>query len=706
MRDDLANMQARMDMTLSILMLIVMIFKGNGELSLVNTSCPSVCECNGNTATCEGHDGSHLRYIPPLPEHTTSLVFNSNKLGYMGGNAFKNISGLYLTRLELRRSHIFNIDRLTFQMLPHLQYLDLSENKALHSKKLHKAFFGLRNGSLREIRLTNMRLNTLFEDFFLYLSNTSLERVYFDDNIIISNIGDVMSPLSSHLREISFKSNQISNVSFNIVMPKMEVFILSKNKLLSIPNFCYFHSSRTMCPNLKVLDLSDNLISVVKGGKFFRKCLPKIQRLFLGYNKIKTLGKNFISLLPYLVYLSIENLDPNVTLHEYSLNSSSLQYLYMGNRFNVLKYYRNLFNNTRNLRVLDMTGVQFILSHNLEEKMFQLFKPLTGLEELTLKKTSLSTFPVSVFQFMPNLTKLSLQDCYFNQSYLRKLSAPASLKVILLDNNLITSINETNIPNNIDQMSLKSNPFLCTCDLVFFRKWIETNSKRLLGWPNDYTCNLPQEWKGKNLADFHLSYLSCHPINPYIIMAISISFAVLVIATVSCIIYKKRWHIKYYLYLLRAKKRGYEVLGGDDFAYDVFVAYNSDDRIWVISEMIPRLENEEHLKLCLHDRDFQVGKLIVDNITDAMHRSRKILIILSNSFAQSHWCRFETMMAQLRSINHGENTVVVVILENILTKNMNNSLHMLLKSTTFIEWTNERTAKEMFWTRLVSSIKT
>lgn len=114
MRDDLANMQARMDMTLSILMLIVMIFKGNGELSLVNTSCPSVCECNGNTATCEGHDGSHLRYIPPLPENTTSLVFNSNKLGYMGGNAFKNISGLYLTRLELRRSHIFNIDRLTF----------------------------------------------------------------------------------------------------------------------------------------------------------------------------------------------------------------------------------------------------------------------------------------------------------------------------------------------------------------------------------------------------------------------------------------------------------------------------------------------------------------------------------------------------------------------------------------------------------------
>lgn len=71
-------------------------------------------------------------------------------------------------------------------------------------------------------------------------------------------------------------------------------------------------------------------------------------------------------------------------------------------------------------------------------------------------------------------------------------------------------------------------------------------------------------------------------------MAISISFAVFVIATVSCIIYKKRWHIKYYFYLLRAKNRGYEILGGDYLVDNEFVAFNSLDRVWVISKMIPK----------------------------------------------------------------------------------------------------------------------
>lgn len=539
----------------SVLILIVLI--RNGEILLGNTPCPSLCVCNGDTATCDGH-GSHQRYIPPLPENTTSLIFRHYSLGYMRADVFKNISSLHLTKLDLTNNRIVNIERLVFCMLPHLEFLDLSKNSGLNSRKLHKAFLGLLNSTLKEIRLTYLKLDpqAMSKKFFLFLSNSSLERVVFDENIISSNIVDIMSPLSTHLREISFKNNQISNVSFNVMMPKLEVFFLSNNKLLSVPNVCYVHTKRPSCPILKELDLRDNLITVVPGGKFFRHCLPKIQKLYLGENKIKTLGRNFISGLSSIVLLSIENMDANFALQEYSLNSSSLQYLYMGNKFNVLKHHRNIFNYTRNLRVLDMTEVQFVLSHSMEEKMRQLFEPLTSLEELTLNRTHLSTFPPSLFQVMPNLTKLYLNDCDFNQTHLTKIFASSSLKFLLMDNNKITSINETNIPIRINQMSLKGNPFLCNCDLVWFRKWVDSNPNRLLGWPDDYICNLPQEWKGKNFADFHLSYLFCHPLNPYIIMAISIFSAVLVIFIVSFIIYKKRWHIKYYLYLLRAKKEG------------------------------------------------------------------------------------------------------------------------------------------------------
>lgn len=209
-------------------------------------------------------------------------------------------------------------------------------------------------------------------------------------------------------------------------MPKLEIIVLSKNKLLSVPNFCYRHDHKPRLPNLKVLDLSNNLISVVKRSTFYRQCFPRLQNLSLGFNKIKTLDKNFISHIPFIDYLSIENLDPNLTLNEYALNSSSLQYLYMGNKFNVLKYRRTFFYYTRKLRILDMTGVQFVSSRKQEEKIFQLFQPLTRLEELILNKTSLSTFPSSLFQLLPNLTKLYFDDCGFNDTHL-KIDLPLCL---------------------------------------------------------------------------------------------------------------------------------------------------------------------------------------------------------------------------------------------------------------------------------------
>lgn len=44
---------------ISGLILIFLTDRGYSQLSLENTPCPSVCVCNGEKVTCEGH----LRYI-------------------------------------------------------------------------------------------------------------------------------------------------------------------------------------------------------------------------------------------------------------------------------------------------------------------------------------------------------------------------------------------------------------------------------------------------------------------------------------------------------------------------------------------------------------------------------------------------------------------------------------------------------------------
>ncbi|XP_061195254.1 toll-like receptor 2 [Saccostrea echinata] len=259
--------------------------------------------------------------------------------------------------------------------------------------------------------------------------------------------------------------------------------------------------------------------------------------------------------------------------------------------------------------------------------------------------------------------------------------------------------------SHVVHLGLSGNPFYCTCDLVWFRGWIHKNSQKLVEWPSNYTCSLPKEWVDKSLVDFHLDFSFCHPPNPYIIVAISVSIVLLLTVIISSVLYQKRWQIKYHLYLLRAKRRGYDSIGHSEFVYDIFVAYNHADSIWFISELIPRLEKQEKLKLCLHERDFEIGKLIVDNIIDTVHNSRKVLIILSNAFARSQWCQFESTLAQSRSMNNGERSVIVIVKESINIKNMNKSLDALLKTTTFIEWPNDKTAKDMFWNRVVSAVK-
>jgi hypothetical protein len=349
-----------------------------------------------------------------------------------------------------------------------------------------------------------------------------------------------------------------------------------------------------------------------------------------------------------------------------------------------------------------MSNVNFAVMEATEENIFNLLNPLTKLKQLLLNGTSLSIFPNRLFSSMPALTYLSLQNCKFSQSNINAFSA-ARLTTLILDDNLISTITATSLPPRVEQIGLRNNTFLCNCDLVWFRTWIKQNSGKLLGWPKGYACKTPKDWEGQPLSTFNLEYSQCHPPNPYVIVAIGVGVGVIIIVSVTVILYRNRWHIKYYVYLLRAKRQGYEHIDGDDYIYDVFVAYNSKDRVWIISELIPRLEVKGKMRLCLHERDFEAGKLIVDNIIDSIHTSRKILIILSNHFAESRWCRFEIILANSRTVER--DSVIIVVLEEICMKHVTKSLHVLLTTTTYIEWINEDSSKERFWERLDSAVR-
>ena len=102
------------------------------------------------------------------------------------------------------------------------------------------------------------------------------------------------------------------------------------------------------------------------------------------------------------------------------------------------------------------------------------------------------------------------------------------------------------------------------------------------------------------------------------------------------------------------------------YEYDAFVIHSNADAKWVIHKLRPQLEdNRPKLRLCIHHRDWLVGRDITDNIVESIEASRKSLLIVSNAFAASSWCQFELTMAQTRLFEEDRDNLIVVLLEEI-----------------------------------------
>lgn len=84
----------------------------------------------------------------------------------------------------------------------------------------------------------------------------------------------------------------------------------------------------------------------------------------------------------------------------------------------------------------------------------------------------------------------------------------------------------------------------------------------------------------------------------------------------------------------------------DSECYHVFISYSSTDHQWTHS-LIDQLE-ACGLQVCYHDRDFTPGRTVLENMSDCIHHSQKVLLVLSPEFVRSRWCLLEANMSLFR----------------------------------------------------------
>ncbi|XP_068459721.1 uncharacterized protein [Clinocottus analis] len=103
---------------------------------------------------------------------------------------------------------------------------------------------------------------------------------------------------------------------------------------------------------------------------------------------------------------------------------------------------------------------------------------------------------------------------------------------------------------------------------------------------------------------------------------------------------------------------------GDGECYHVFISFSSTDYQWTHS-LIDQLESCG-LQVCYHERDFTPGRTVLENMSDCIQESQKVLLVLSQEFVRSRWCLLEANMSLFRDCLERK-PIVPVLLEPEVT---------------------------------------
>lgn len=101
----------------------------------------------------------------------------------------------------------------------------------------------------------------------------------------------------------------------------------------------------------------------------------------------------------------------------------------------------------------------------------------------------------------------------------------------------------------------------------------------------------------------------------------------------------------------------------------LFISYISKDFRWVTENLISPLKKHS-IPFSNHSIDLKSGKQNVTNITNIVHNSRQVLIVLSNNYLASNFCREELRMALQRRADTGDSSLIVVTIDNLKEKQL------------------------------------
>lgn len=279
---------------------------------------------------------------------------------------------------------------------------------------------------------------------------------------------------------------------------------------------------------------------------------------------------------------------------------------------------------------------------------------------------------------------------------------PRNLRYMDLRNNQLNYLNESVILrfNSSDSKELKlklsNNSWVCDCSMKPMLSFIQSNLRMVEDRSNIYCTDSEPPTRLIDLTPIDL----CPQDDNSVLIALIVvtSLAGFLIGITFALYYKFETEIKVWLYA-----RGWllclvtEEEIDKDKRFDAFISYSHKDRSFVEKFLYPQLEQgPDQFKLCLHERDWNVGAFIADNIVKSVADSRRTIIVLSQNFIESEWSRMEFREAHKAALNERVERVIVIIYSDIGDQSkLDVELKAYLNTKTYLKW-----GDPWFWEKL------
>lgn len=690
---------------------------------------------------------------------TNLSISNNYNLKTLPPDVFQGLD--HLVELTLSKTNILSIESIATAVstarLPRLSILDLSHN--LLNEIRENDLKPMKGSALQTLRLSFCNLNYIHQSAFNVLFN--LESLTLGQNYlnttVVTNLLLGITRSCPNFTDINLDQLPIDAKPTDLlqVIAESNITELSLKRIPLEPLVTGFFPAM---PNLRRLDLSEVLAADLQINTLNTSTMPRLSTLILAQNTLNGMLPGV--LLPQVVNLDIsgnsgddsrpakfivqpESFTVMRKIKFLNLSYNRLMFVY-NNTFDGLERLRVLllsnasiyrlddysFRPMRELKVLDLKNNIFPIYFNLTSKTFF---GLDSLELLNLELCGITYIHADVFTATKNLVYLILRNNHIitlGSDFLRSITDLTILDVsinmvtpwnkrlfhdndrlstIYLSNNQLTCITPSMLSDlaTIDSISLQDNPFACDCNMKQSVKDVQNVSSQVKRFKT--TCFSPKKWQNVALEIFFIQDTSvCEMSKVFLFCAFCIATAVLGFGISVTYYYRSR--VYYWWFITRVKLRGKRTLKGEiNYQYDAFVSYSSDDRSFVV-RLVAMLENyEPFLKLCVYERDFQIGDLISETVMESVAVSRRVILIVSDSFAKSQWCKWEMQIAQHHQLFlevEGEmsDPLIMIKLGDVLNAHLTPTLRYLMKTRVFLEWDSEPIKQRLFWEKLRATL--